>query len=74
LLYGGTHLKVHPCMLFSMFIRRGYLQSVNFPFVKNESGDTCDINYYRAIVISTSVSKLFETVIDTELLYNEDND
>jgi len=33
------------------------------PFVKSKSGDLADVNNYRAIAISTSVSKLFECVM-----------
>ena len=54
--------------LFNMFIRHGYLpktfmKSLLVPLVKCKSGDLSDVNNYRAIAISTALSKLFEHVI-----------
>ena len=68
IIYGGNRLIVHLCLLFNMFLRATYLpivfmQSVIIPLVKMKSGDLSDVNNYRAIAISTSMSKLFECTI-----------
>jgi len=68
LVFGGNQLCVHICMLFNLFIKFKYLpnafmQSVIIPLIKCKSGDLTDVNNYRAIAISTSMSKLFESVI-----------
>ena len=39
------------------------MQAVVVPLVKCKTGNLADINNYRAIAISTSLSKLFESVI-----------
>ena len=68
LIYGGHKLYVHLCLLFNMFLKTGYLprafmQAVVVPLVKCKTGNLADINNYRAIAISTALSKLFESVI-----------
>jgi len=68
LIYGGYKLYVHLCLLFKMFLKTGYLprafvQAVVVPLVKCKTGNLADINNYRAIAISTALSKLFESVI-----------
>jgi len=68
LIYGGHRICVHLCLLFNLFITSGYLP-VSFmhcailPLVKNKGGDLSDLNNYRAIAVSSAVSKLFESVI-----------
>ena len=47
LIYGGHKLYVHLCLLFNMFLKTGY-----------QTGNLADINNYRAIAISTALSKL----------------
>ena len=39
------------------------MHSVIIPLVKDKSGDLSDVNNYRAIAVSTSMSKLFEIII-----------
>jgi len=39
------------------------IQSVIVPLVKCKSGNLSDVNNYRAIAISTAMSKLLESVI-----------
>jgi len=39
------------------------MHSVIIPLVKDKSGDLSDVNNYRAIAVSTSMSKLFESII-----------
>jgi len=64
----GLRLSINVCFLFNMFIKLRYLplvliQSVIIPLVKNKSGNLSDVNNYRAIAISTAMSKLLESVI-----------
>ena len=68
LIYGGHRLHIHLALLFNCFIKTGYLprlfmQSVIIPLVKCKSGDLTNVNNYRAIAISTAISKLFESII-----------
>jgi len=67
-MYGGHRLYVHLCMLFNMFLKCGYvpdnfMKCVIVPLVKCKTGDLNDVNNYRAISISTSISKLYESVL-----------
>jgi len=68
IIYGGHRLFVHLCLLFNMFMKAGYLprtftQAVIVRLVKCKTGNLVDINNYRAIAISTALSKLFQSVI-----------
>jgi len=70
---GGFKLAIHLTLLFNMFIKFHYLpttfmQSVVIPLVKAKSGNLSDVNNYRAIAISTSLSKLFECVIVKDVI------
>jgi len=65
---GGSRVRVHLCVLFNLFVKYGYvpvqfMKSVIVPLVKCKTGDLSDVNNYRAIAISTSISKLFENVL-----------
>jgi hypothetical protein len=69
---GGNKLLVHICLLFNLFVKYGHLpdlfmQSVIVPLVKNKSGLLSDINNYRAIAVSTAVSKLFECTLSDSI-------
>jgi len=66
-IHGGHRLHVHLCLLFNMFVRSGYvpdlfMNSVIIPLVKCKMGKLSDVNIYRAIAISSAISKLFESV------------
>jgi endonuclease/exonuclease/phosphatase family metal-dependent hydrolase len=70
--YGGHRLHVHFCMLLNMFLSSGYvpdtfMKCVIVPLVKCKTGDLSDVNNYRAIAISTAVSKLFESVLSRHI-------
>ena len=72
LIYGGHRLYVHLCMMFNLFVRHKYLPddfmtSVIVPLVKCKTGDLSDVNNYRAIAISNSLSKLLEALFMREL-------
>lgn len=66
--HGGTRLYIHMSLLFSLFIKYSYVPSslmkcIIVPLVKAKTGDLSDVNNYRAISVSTAVSKLFEHVL-----------
>ena len=68
----NTRLSTHVCFLFNIFIKLRYLplvliQSVIIPLVKSKSGNLSDVNNYRAIAISTAMSKLLESVISASV-------
>ena len=76
---GGPSLRVHLAPLFNMFLYTSYLPQsfmnlVIVPLVKYKSGDLSDVNNYRAICISTAMSKLLDyaisSVIQTETVYD----
>ena len=67
-MHGCDRLVVHLCILFNLFLKYGvlpkqFMQCVVIPLVKNTSGDLTDINNYRAISISSAISKLFESTL-----------
>ena len=43
------------------------MQSIIIPLVKSKTGDLADPNNYRAIAISTAMSKIVETVLAPEI-------
>ena len=64
-------MLLYDCFYFSwayLFIKTGYLpkpfmQALIIPLVKSKSGDLTDVNNYRAIAVSTAISKLFESIV-----------
>ena len=74
--YGGTKLHVHLCLLFNLLLKATYIpspmmQAMIIPLVKCKNGCLSDVNNYRAIAISTAISKIFEGVI-AEQFYSTD--
>ena len=66
--HGGYRLFVHMCFLFNLFIKFAYLprlfmQCLIVPLVKCKTGNLADVDNYRAIAISTALSKIFEAVL-----------
>jgi len=53
---------------------KSFMKSVIMLVVKNKCGDLADLNNYRAIAVSTSVSQLFECIVLTSLQSNSDFD
>jgi len=54
--------------MFNLFLLHGYVpdafcQSTIIPVVKCKSDDLSDVNNFRAIALSNSVSKIFENVV-----------
>jgi hypothetical protein len=79
LLFGGDKLVVHICFLFNMFLKFGFLpknfmSSVIVPLVKCKSGDLTDVNNYRAIAISSALSKVFEHIIASHIFTVAESD
>jgi len=77
--YACPRLSVHLCYLFNLFLKCGYMpanlmQSIIIPLLKNKCGNLSDINNYRAIAISTSISKVFESVLLESLVTWSDAD
>jgi len=71
-MHGGLRLQLHLTLLINMFLHTGYLphyfmQSIIIPLVKSKTRDLADPNNYRAIAISTAMSKIVETVLAPEI-------
>lgn len=67
-IYGGVKLAVHLCLMFNLFLQHGHLpkpfmESLIIPLVKLKGGDLTDVNNYRAITISNSITKILEGVL-----------
>lgn len=67
IIFGGHRLHIHLCLMFNLFVQLGYLpimfmHSVMIPIFKNKCGDLSDLNNYRAIAMSSALSKISETV------------
>ena len=78
-LYGGHRLLVHIGLLFNLFIQYSYvpavfMESKIIPLIKSKSGNLSDVNNYRAIAISTAISKLFESVIESYITSDREAD
>ena len=76
---GDMKLHIHLALLFNLFIKYQYLpvsfmHSVILPLVKCKGGNLGDVNNYRAIAISTAMSKVFETIFLSRLLDETEND
>jgi exonuclease III len=66
--FGGKRLKIYLSMLFNLFLSHGYVppafcRSTLIPLVKCKSGDLSDVNNYRAVALSNSVTKILETLL-----------
>ena len=66
--YGGKRLCTLLCILFNMCMKIGYLPSqlmsaVIVPLVKCKTGDLSDVDNYRAITLSTSISTIIESLL-----------
>ena len=45
------------------YLPASFMESIFVPLIKNKRGDLSDINNYRAIALSSSLSKVFESLI-----------
>ena len=76
-IFGGHRLHVLLCLAFNIFMKFGYLPSsfclsTIMPLIKNKSGDSADLNNYRAIAISNSATKIIEVVL-ADIIESVDN-
>lgn len=67
-LFSGHRLKLYLSILFNLFLLYGYvppkfLEATIIPLVKCKSGDLTDVNNYRAIALSNSVTKVLESLL-----------
>ena len=65
-IYSGHRLKICLSILFNLFILHGYVPAVFchstiIPIPKCKSSDLSDVNNYRAIALSNSISKILES-------------
>ena len=68
IVYGGKDLLVHLCLVFSAFLRHCFVPAdfcvgLIIPLLKNRHGDASQLNMYRGITLSSTLSKLFEYVM-----------
>jgi len=65
--YDCHRLKVYLCIMFNLFLMYGHVPDVfcqsTIPLVKCKSGDLSDVNTYRAIALSNSLSKILVTLL-----------
>ena len=64
-MYADPLLTVQFCVLFNVMLQYGivpdiFCEGIIIPILKDNNGDHSDINTYRGITLSSSVSKLFE--------------
>lgn len=67
-IYGGRRLNLYLSILFNLCLSYGYVpdafhHATIIPLVKCKTGDLTDVNNYRAIALSNSVSKILETLL-----------
>ncbi len=80
IIYGGDSLKLRLCEFFNACLTHRYLpalmmECIFIPLPKCKHGDLSDINNYRAIAISSCISKLLECAILKRLeMYTSDAD
>ena len=77
--YGNARLLVHLSFLFNLFLAHRhipplFMQSVIIPLVKTRGGDLSDLNNYRAIAISNSISKILESVFLLKVMSVDNSD
>jgi Reverse transcriptase (RNA-dependent DNA polymerase) len=66
-IYGNNMLVMHLSFLFNLFLMHCHVppllvQSLIVPLVKAKGGDLTDVNNYRAISLSNSLTKILESV------------
>jgi len=66
--YGGVQLLVHLCLLFNFMIVHSFVPAdfcfgMIVPLLKDKHGDASRLDRYRGITLSSTVSKLFESVL-----------
>jgi hypothetical protein len=79
LMFGTNRLYVLITLLFNACLQIAYLPSrfmgsLMVPLVKNKSGDLSDVNNYRAIALSTPMSKIFESILLQHVISSDEID
>jgi len=67
-IYGGHRLQLLLSCLFNLFLQYGYVpdafhRATIIPLVKCKTGDMTDVNNYRAIALSNSITKILESLL-----------
>jgi len=67
-IYGGHRLQLLLSCLFDLFLHYGYVpdafhRATIIPLVKCKTGDMTDVNNYRAIALSNSITKILESLL-----------
>ena len=70
---GNLRLYENLAQLFNLFLKHGYLpgdfmQCAIIPIVKNKAGNLTDVNNYRAIALSNSITKILECILCDNLV------
>ena len=78
-IYGQARLYAHLSILFGLFCKHQYVpvkfaQSTIVPLVKCKGGDLTDVNNYRAIMLSNSITKILEVALSNKLTADADCD
>jgi hypothetical protein len=78
-MFAHPRLFIHLSVLFNMFmmhchIPAMFMQSVIVPLVKSKGGDLTDVNNYRAIALSNTISKILECIFMSKVTSNNDSD
>ena len=65
---GGRKLNLYLSVLFNLFLLYGdvpdaFHEATIIPLVKCKSGDISDINNYKAIALSNSITKILESLL-----------
>jgi len=68
IIFGTSDLYVHLCLLFNSLLRHCFVPAefcfgVIIPLLKNKHGNVASSDMYRGITLSSTVSKLFESVL-----------
>jgi len=67
-LHGGLRLAAHLGIVFNLFLVHSFVTDIFMrctivPLVKCKAADLTDINNYRAVTLSNSVTKIFEVIL-----------
>jgi len=77
--YGGPSFSVHLSILYNLFLKHCYVpgsfvQLTIVPLVKCKDGDLTDASNYRAITLSSTCTKILESVMINTVICQHDAD
>ena len=66
--FGGHYLPIHICLLFNAMLKHSsvpidFSREIIIPLLKCKNGDASQLDMYRGITLSPTLSKLFESVL-----------